>query len=159
MLPYWGEDALPKSGVFANKDWEGQPFGGKGYKGAGGSAVEVSMYGGKGFHAFRLPAKGRLELDGYSIETNKDISGATVWEVQQLKVNGKTPLEKWLPYDTTCGKKVKIGWEMLTVDWKNLDWDREKLGSREDYPKEKVEDVRAEGIRSWSIKLPMKNEK
>jgi hypothetical protein len=159
VLPYWGDKPLPEKGAFPNKNWKDQPFGGKQFDGEGGSVVEVFMYGGDGFKAFRLPAKGKLELDGYTIEASKNIEEIVVLEARDLKVNGKTPLEKWLPYAMTSGEKVKVGRQELNIDWKNLDWDAKKLGSRDDYPKEKVEEVKAEGIRSWTVKFQQKPEK
>ena len=158
ILPYWGDEPLPEKGVFPNKDGNEQPFGGRGFTGKGGSAVEVVMYGGKGFKAFRLPAKGTLELDGYNIDAWKDIDEIVVIEARELKVNGKTPLEKWLPYAVTSGEKVKVG-RQQNIDWKNLDCDEKTYKSRDDYPKEKVEEVKAEGIRSWTIKFQKKAEK
>jgi hypothetical protein len=159
VLPYWGDEPLPEKGVFPNKDLkEQQPFEGDQFDGEGGSAVEVLMLG--GFKAFRLPAKGQLELDGYTIEAWKDIEEIVVIEARELKVNGKTPLEKWLPYGTTSGEKVKVvGSETVNNAWKSLDWDDKRLGSREDYPKEKVEEVKAEGFRSWTVRLQKKAEK
>lgn len=156
VLPYWGDKPLPEKGVFSNKNWKDQPFGGKQFDGEGGSVVEVLMYGGDGFKAFRVPAKGQLELDGYTIDASKDIEEIVVMEARELKVNGKTSLEKWLPYATTSGKEVKVA---LNIDWKNLDWDAKRLGSRDDYPKEKVERVQAEGFRRWTVKFQRKTEK
>ena len=109
ILPYWGDKPLAANGVFPNKDRKEQPFGGERFAGEGGSAVEILMYGGAGFKAFRLPAKGQLELGGYHIDAEKDIREIVVMEARELKVNGKTPLEKWLPYATTSGEKVKLG--------------------------------------------------
>lgn len=159
VLPYSGDKPLPEKGIFSSKNWDRKPFGGKGFEGEGGSAVEVSMYGGDGFKAFRLPANGRLELDGYTIDAWKDIDGVWVMEARELKVNGKTPLEKWLPYATTSSEKVKVGSKQLNWDWKNLDWDAKKSASRDDYPKEQVEEVKAEEFRSWTVKFQKKAEK
>ncbi|MEQ2010060.1 MAG: hypothetical protein ABMA26_25030 [Limisphaerales bacterium] len=153
VFPSWGEKPLPETGVFPVVNWDYRPFEGRQFAGEGGAAVEISMYGGSGFKAFHLPAKGRLELDGYSIKAWKDIDSIIVLEARELKVNGKAHLEKWLPYNPTCGEKVKVGSQVLRVDWKNLDWDESKNRSRDDYPKEKVNQVKAEVIRSWPIRL------
>ncbi|HEY7215920.1 MAG TPA: hypothetical protein VIC28_14940, partial [Thermoanaerobaculia bacterium] len=83
-----------------------------------------------------------------------------VIESRELKVNGKTPLEKWLPFGATNGEKVKVvGSTTVNGAWKSLDWDGKSLGSRENYPKEKVEEVKAEGFRSWTVRLQKKAEK
>src|SRR5262245_28714368 len=39
VLPYYGENPMPKDGTFLNKGEVGQPFQGKKYKGKGGAAV------------------------------------------------------------------------------------------------------------------------
>ena len=117
------------------------------------------MYGGDGFKTFRVPAKGQLELEDYTIDASRDIEEIVAIEARELKVNGKTPLEKWLPYGTTSGKKVKVGSQALNINWKNLDWDAKRLGSRDDYPKEKVEEVKAGGFRRWTVKFQQKGEK
>lgn len=154
VLPFWGDKPLPRNGLFPNTSlWTDKPFRGKLAQGEGGSAVEVTMYGGDGFNAFRLPAKGSLELDGYIVEASKDINEIVVLEAQALKVNSKTPLEKWLPYGTMCGQKVKVSDTALNIDWTNLDWDPEQSRSREDYPKETIKEVKAEGCRYWAVKF------
>jgi hypothetical protein len=153
LLPYWGETPLPESGVFKNKNAPAETFGGKRFDGEGGSAIEVMMYGDDGFKAFRLPARGRVELGGYDIEADKDIHDITILEADELKVNGTTLLEKWLPYATTSGEKVKVIGRTVGGDWKNLDWDEKKLAKRDDYPKDKVDEVKAEGIRRWPVKF------
>jgi hypothetical protein len=153
VLPYWGDRPLPEDGVFPNQTGTGQPFGGKGYAGQGGPAVEVEMYGGAGFHAYRLPAKGRVVLDGYGVEAWKDVKEVVVLECRRLEVNGKTPLEKWLPYDTLSGANVTVGPRMVSADWTNLDWDAKKFRTRDDYPKEKAEQVKADCVRRWTIKV------
>jgi len=158
VLPYWGDRPLSQTGLFTN-DKVGQPFGGFAFAGEGGSAVRVQMYGGEGFKAFRLPAKGRLELDDYSIDASKYIDEIEVMETRELKVNGKTPLEKWLPYATTCDEKVMVRPLGILATWTDLDWDATKRGKRDDYPKEKVENVKAEGFRFWTVKFQQKPEK
>jgi hypothetical protein len=152
VLPYSGDKPLPENGTFPNENWKEQPFGGQQFEGKGGSAIEVCMYGGGGFTTFRLPAKGRLELDGYEIDGSKDISEIVVLEAEELKVNGKTPLERWLPYDTMCGEMVEVN-ERAQINWRNLDWNAEKLGSRQDYPKETVEIVQANGTHRWVVRF------
>ena len=74
VLPYWGGTPLVESGVFKNENAPADTFGGTRFEGQGGSAVEVSKYGDDGFKAFRLPAKGQVELDGYDIEAFKERS-------------------------------------------------------------------------------------
>ncbi len=155
VLPSWGDKPLPENGVFNNSRYD-QPFGGEQFEGEGGSAIKVEMFGGDGFNAFHLPANGRLELDGYSIDGSKDIKEIIVLETKELKINGKTSLEQWLPYGTICSQNVKVSQNQLSSGWKNLDWNWEKNRERDDYPKEKVEEVKAETIRSWTVKFQRK---
>lgn len=159
ILPYWGDDSLPKNGIFLNESGKVQPFGGKGFEGDTGRVVEVAMHGGKGFKAFQLPPKGQIEIDGYRIGAWKDIDGIVVLESRELKVNGMRPLEKWLPYGMTSNEKVKVGSQQANIDWTNLDWDAKKAASRTDYPNEEVKQVTAEGIRALKISFRQHGEK
>ena len=77
-------------------------------------------------------------------------------EARELKVNGKTPLDKWLPYDTMCDEKDTVG---TVRAWPNLEWDMKNDRPRNDYPKEKVEEVVADGVHRWAVTLEPKNER
>jgi hypothetical protein len=152
VLPDRGNEPLPEYGAFPIAHWTEHPFQGKLFKGDGGSAIEVSMYGSNGFRAYRLPAKGRLELDDYNLDADKALGQLWVLEALALKVNGTTPLEEWLPYQTTSGDQVRVTIEGFS-DWTNLDWDSKKHARRNDYPADKVEEVEAEGFTCWRIRL------
>lgn len=152
VLPYWGDKRLSKQGVFLNEDPTLMPFGGGRYEGQGGPATRLDMIVREGFKAFRLPAKGRLVLDGYDVACWKKVSEMVVVEARELKVNGKTPLEKWLPYETTSGKDVRVSAATLGAGGRNLDWDAKRFRKRDDYRKEVVASVKAEGVRSWTVR-------
>jgi hypothetical protein len=152
LLPYWADEPLVESGMFKNKAAPADTFGGKRMAGDGGAVVEIRKYGDDGFKAFRLPANARVELDGYDLEAWKDVHEMTICQADALKVNGTTPLEKWLPYGVLSADVVKVSGSAITADWKNLDWDAKKLKSRTDYPQENVEEIKAEGIRRWTVK-------
>jgi hypothetical protein len=158
ILPRWGDQPLPKNGIFPNKDGRDRPFSGARYDGKGGKTVRVSMsFGRNAFEAFRLPAGGRLVLDDYGIGAdNKYTDTIIVMTAHNLRVNGKTVLEKWLPYPVTSDAKVVVS---DYSDFKNLDWDPKRLGDRDDYPKEKVRNVKAEGIQRWPVHFPAKGGK
>jgi hypothetical protein len=162
ILPDWGEKPLPKDGIFPiDKYWQEKTFQGTRYPGEGGSAIEVKTFNWRnGFIVFRLPANGRLELDHYSVtvDSTSDLNEIVVLEAVELMVNGMTPLEKWLPYDTMCGESVKVGDTALKSGGNRVDWDTEKQERREDYPKEKVEEIIAKKVRSWTIKLDRKDQ-
>jgi hypothetical protein len=154
VLPYWGDEKLPENGVFLNKEWDRLPFGGHGYDGEGGSATHIFMYGGCGFKAFQLPPGGSLGLSRYRFDGAKDFNQLVIMQVLDLKVNGTTSLDKWLPYATICSKQVKVSEDTMRIYWKNLDWDGKTNRERDDYPMEEVREVRADGIRYWTITLP-----
>src|SRR5262245_2155455 len=71
VLPYHADQSLPQGGVFDNRNWESLPIGGILYREAMGSVVMVQFYGGNGFHAFRIPARGRIELHGWWMSANQ----------------------------------------------------------------------------------------
>jgi hypothetical protein len=150
VLPYYAHDPLPKDGLLVNDTHE-QPFTKVLYGGQGGTAVEVKFDGGMLGHkltAFRLPPKGRLILEKYRIGawTRFKFSKFVVWETPVLKVNGKTPLENWLPFRTTSAKKVK-------VTNRSQDLSDTTPRTKQHYPKDHVEKVKAEGFRIWTVKF------
>ena len=154
LLPYWGDEPLAKDGVFKNDNWPSPPFGGLQFEGKGGSAYCVNMYGGDGFKAFRLPAKGTVELEGYPLSTHdKEITEIEVVEAKELKVNGKTALENWLPYHILSDRDVKISERTQRMDRKNLNWDAKTQRDRVDFPQEKVTEIKATGMRRLALKF------
>ncbi len=153
LFPYWIDDPLPATPVFTADRSLGAPFVGKGHGGEGGQAVEVALLGNPGFRVFHLPPRGRVVFDAYSFEGWKDVTSVDVWEVAALKVNGVRALERWLPYTTLSDPDVHVG--MDAPQWTNLDWDRERGGSRVDYPDEPVREVTAEILQRRRITLPV----
>ena len=148
----YGDKPLPADGLF--KSGLAQPFGGQGYdgsaKGGRGKAVEILFLGDPSFWAFRLPANATVGFGDYTIEAWSDIPAVEFWEVSSLLVNGRTPLEKWLPYPTLSDETAVIP---AGTDWKNLDWDPVKLTSRTDYPKEAVKTVTATVLKKWTVPI------
>lgn len=159
---YSGDEPLTGSGKFLEQqDGKPQMLAGAGYdgkKGGGnGEAVEVRYVG--NFRAFYLAPKTTVRFDRYEISCCEDIKHFEVWEVSSLLVNGRTALDKWLPYRTQSGGDVVIP---AKTDWDNLDFDRQTSRSRTDYPDERIEFVKAEVIRKWLLpiaKLGVKAEK
>ncbi|MFL5341885.1 MAG: WD40 repeat domain-containing protein, partial [Gemmataceae bacterium] len=145
LLGYY-RDLLPsRTGKFTSEAADGQPqcFTGKYFdgekKGGQGKAIEISYIGGDGFRAFHLPPRSAMTFDDFAIESWSDIKWIDVLEASELRVNGKTPLQEWLPYPTMSDQQVRIP---ANTDWGNLDWDAKTLKSRTDYPNEKVEFVK-----------------
>ena len=153
VLPYYGDRPLPADGKFKNTGgfarpleadaYDGDRFGGK------GRAVKVTFLG-DGFHAFRLPPAGSLTFADYPIECWSDIRRVEVWEVAELRVNGHTPLEDWLPYKTLSDTRVLIPFWAKTD---GLDWDAARSQPRTDYPKEPVHFVTARVLKKWDLPL------
>jgi len=158
IVPYFGDDPIPANGVFRYRNWKPEPgwgdqrFGGMPIKATQGWAVEVTIQNEDFVRAFHVPAKRRIILEDYEIYASggKDLRKIEVLEARNLKVNGKTPLEKWLPYDTMYGDKEPVD-PVGASD--NLDWDKNRSRPRDDYPKEKVEKVVADGIHHWKATL------
>jgi uncharacterized protein (TIGR03067 family) len=153
VLPYYGDEPLPADGKFKNTggferpleadDYDGDRFGGQ------GKAVRVRFLG-DGFYAFRLPAAGSLAIADYPIHCWSDIRRVEVWEVADLRVNGRTPLEDWLPFKTLGTSHTLIPfWTKAN----GLDWDPARSQPRTDYPKERVDFVTARVLKKWEVPL------
>jgi hypothetical protein len=156
LSKYNANERLPRDRIFLNDGLEsGELFSGAQYDGKGGPVIEVRLLGSRGFRAFRLPAHGRIELNGWLVGGEDEFSELVVLETPELTVDGKTPLEKWLPYVTMSGKSVVAE---RTGDITDLDWDPKRRDSRDDYPKERVEFVRAEKAREWTVKFRPRGE-
>ncbi|VTR96105.1 sigma-70 family rna polymerase sigma factor : RNA polymerase sigma factor, sigma-70 family OS=Singulisphaera acidiphila (strain ATCC BAA-1392 / DSM 18658 / VKM B-2454 / MOB10) GN=Sinac_6419 PE=4 SV=1: Sigma70_r2: Sigma70_r4_2 [Gemmata massiliana] len=157
LIRYSGDKPLPESGKFLATENIPQAFVGDRYAIAKGSetseVVRVSFIG--GFQAFYLAPESTVRFDRYPIECWKDVDQIEVWEVPALRVNGNTVLEEWLPYRTKSDINVRVPADAPAT---NLDWDARTAKSRTDYPKERVEFVRAEPVRKWllPIKKPEK---
>ena len=150
LTRYYGDKPLAATGVFTTGGAPAQPFGGKGYDGGKGGVVEIFCLGNEPFIGFYVAGNRRIKFDEYTIEAWDDIKAMELWEVRSLKVNDRMPLEAWLPYSVMNDPKAVVP---PGTDWKNLDWDAEKLGSRTDYPKEVVRSVNAKGITKWTIAI------
>src|SRR5579862_3584052 len=155
LFPKWADERLESSMCFPSDADQKQPFGGRQCVGDQGTLVEVVMYGHSGFKAFRLPACGQFTFRGFGLDSDKPITEFEICMVKRLMVNGVTPLEKWLPYPTMSGKKVMIS----SGDWINLDWDPTKHCARDDYPNEKVENVKADLVGRWLVPIGKEKKK
>jgi hypothetical protein len=114
----------------------------------GAAVVVIHFLGLEPFTALRVPAGADITLGNYIINTAEPVSDFEIWEVESLLVNGKTPLEKWLPYPVLSDRLVHIGERSKTAV---LDWDKTNNNYRQDYPNEKVEFVIANAIRKWLV--------
>ena len=147
---YWGDHPLAKDNSFkAINPWKrgyeihnaynGDRFGGKGkFRTTHFIGADPPGKDQHSFVAFRLPAGGVLKHDFFPIESWSDISSIEIWEASSLQVNGKRPLEEWLPYQVTSSVETHITkkayWEVMhsgAFQWKDG-------MSTADYPKEQV---------------------
>lgn len=145
---------LPKhTGRFSTVGSFKIPFGGKSFAGPRGTrAIQVTCFGAAhGFLAFRVAPKSRLTLAHYTLDSGADVSDVEVWTARAIRVNGKTLLERWLPYGTLSSKGARADGR---ARWTNLDWDPAKNLRRTDYPKEAVTHVEVEITGRWTV--PMK---
>jgi RNA polymerase sigma factor (sigma-70 family) len=155
---YWGDRPLTGSGKFLEQS-DGKPrmFSGDGFngkRGGKGEAIRVAYVG--NFRAFLLAPKATVRFDRYTIESWNDVEQFEVWEVSALRVNGRTALEKWLPYPTRTEGDVVIPAQTPPSE---LDWDPKTSQSRKDYPNERIEFVQADVIKKWLVPIAKRNAK
>jgi hypothetical protein len=143
-----GDYSLPNVGTFKSHEGEAElPFETERFDSDSGTAVIVSWFGENGgFQAFRLPPEGRLEFTGLLMFGQKEFNELTVLTTHELLVNGKTPLESWLPYSTTSSRRVVA---KRDDGFTNLDWNLE----RKDYPNEEVKFVKAVRFTKRTVKF------
>jgi len=76
-----------------------------------------------------------------------------VVEAQELLVNGKSPLEKWLPFEVGVFKEEKLA----SGVGKKAKLESERAeASRKKRPGEKVGYIEAQGVRRWTVKFQPK---
>jgi hypothetical protein len=114
----------------------------------GASVVVIHFLGLEAFTALRLSKDADITLENYVMNTAEAVSDFDVWEVDSLLINGKTPLQDWLPYPVMSDGVVHIGERPKSVV---LDWDKTLKTYRQDYPKEKVEFIAANVTRKWLV--------
>ena len=111
-----------------------------------GKMVVIRFFGTDSFTAIRVPEGADITSSNYILNTAEPIPEFEVWEVDSLLINGKTPLEQWVPYAVMSDRLVRIG-ERPKITM--IDWDATTHAYRQDFPKEKVEFVSAQAIRKW----------
>jgi hypothetical protein len=156
VLPYFGNDRLKSDTIrFYDRPANDPPFGSSRYKGKGGDAVIVGCFGSKSvaesFNAFLLSARSEVVIEEYEIMTFGDVlEGLEISEVSTILVNGKTPLEKWLPYSLASGNHAFIP---KGGDRNVLDFDRKTYKKRTDYPDAPAKTVVFKDVRKTLLKV------
>lgn len=150
LFPIGGDNRLPADGILKIHDPRVLPISSRRYFGKDGDIVLVCVD--EEFYALRIPAKGCVEalrFTRFSFDALVDIE---VMETEQLLVNGKTPVEEWIPYPTISGKNVTIDFEETADADLNKDPQLPKKVAAK-YPNETVESVRAAKFKIWKIRF------
>jgi len=156
------DGVLNESLTFAGREDSQPPINAKEYSGKKkqGKAVIIEFWGKDDFRAIRLPKQGSIKFESFKFYSFSDVLEIEVWAVKSLLINGKTPLEDWLPYNTTSEPGTHIFNENrdqpINLDFganakeRNIHYPNIN-GVRPDYPGEKVEFIAVQGIRRWKI--------
>ncbi|MCJ8329577.1 MAG: hypothetical protein HRT89_11065 [Lentisphaeria bacterium] len=152
VMRYFGDTKLSTDGAFGNKKPYPQPFKGKKFKGKGGSAIRIDFTGRKGdlFSAWYMPPKGVIHFREYRVMSEKAFDVFEIWQVDSIMVNAFHELRGWLPHEIKCDKSVSIPEE---TTFKDMDWDEDRVGSRMDYKKVKVEMCSTFVDHRWSVPI------
>jgi len=113
-----------------------------------------------GFTAVRLPVGSALELSHFALTTRRELTTdftETVFvEAEELLVNGKIPLETWLPFEVGVFKEKKLP----SGVGKKAKMEAEKAAAAEkERPRGKVEYIEAKGVHRWTVKFQNNGEK
>jgi hypothetical protein len=143
LFPWSGNRPLPERTKFPNAG-STEPLGRLTFDGKGGM-VAIGVEFSTTLRAFRLPARTALELPEYNVTTHRgvttDYNHIVVVEVDELLVNGKTPLEKWLPFQVGVFKQKNLNGGLVSGDFSRP------------APGEKVEYLEAQGVHRWTVKF------
>jgi hypothetical protein len=112
--------------------------------------VVIHFLGRQTFTAIRIPEGGDISLSEYVMNTAEPVPEFEVWEVDSILVNGKTPLQQWLPYPVMSDRLVHIKERPKKT---LIDWDVTRNTYRQDYPTEKVEFMAVHPIRKWLVPI------
>jgi len=159
ILPVTTKRNLPAEPYFTNlntkKEYSlAQPFSAQRYTGEGGSLVHIDYSGFDAFIAFRVAPNGWLEGAEYNVGGTRNSADPTefsVFTAEGLLVNGKVPLDDWLPYRIVSDAKVRVTPGAQLPE--RLDWDEKRNAKRTDYRRESVDFVKAEGAERLDVKI------
>jgi len=156
VLPYFGNDRLISETIhFYARPVNDPPFSSSRYQGRSGDAVIVGCFGSKSaaesFNAFLLPPRSEMVFEEYEMMTFGEVlERLEVLEVSTILVNGKTPLEKWLPYSLASGTHVFIP---KGADREVLDFDRKTYKKRTDFPNDPAKSVVFKDVRRTFVNV------
>ena len=124
----------------------------KAAEGSKGKTIQLkvlSVAEDKAFCLFRLPPGGRVEFESYSFEMwSEYVRSFKSWTAEEITVNGKEPLQKWLPYETLSDAQTLVP---ANAQSDNLNWDAKLLGDRADFRKEPISKLDLKITGTWEI--------
>jgi len=145
VIGYFSNERLPKTGNFLSGRKNKEAFEASEYKEEKGSGIIVNHYGKDHFKAIFLPAKGSIRFKKFVLEDGKFIREHEFMIVSRLLVNGKTPLEDWMPYDVKSSRETVIEGRLYSGDQEILSWHHENTTKDpKPYPKEPVRSIAVE---------------
>ncbi len=120
-------------------------------------AIGVDFYG---FRAVRLPARSAIEIPEFNVtthrETTDDLHQIAFDGADELLVNGKTPLEKWLPFEVGVFKEERLS--SGVGNKAKMESEKAAAGQKK-YVSGTVEYIEAKAVRRWTIKFQNNGEK
>ena len=125
-------------------------FEGKGYKTIKGRVVAVHAFVKPALNAYHIPAMGRIVFKKLPFEAWSKVKSVNVILARDILVNGKTPLDRWLPFPTLSPVKAIV---LAERDWENLNWDKAKNRKRSDFPKEIIKFIELKNLYSYEVPL------
>lgn len=104
------------------------------------------------FLAFRLPARGYLQMADFELLAPAPPEAFEAWEAASLSVNDLRSLEDWLPYDSLSGFRVRLPTGTPGADYASARrWKADRLVEvPEIWPARKIT---AEVLRRWLLPL------
>ncbi len=128
----------------------------KGDDGEERSVIELTFYSTPMVYLFHLPPHGQITLAGLPLRAHIGFDSSkfkelTVLEADNLLVNGKTPLDEWLPYKTMSDAGAKA--DRMDFFKPKTAGEIERRKKEEQLPKEPVESIQATHIRSWTARF------
>ncbi len=151
LVSFSRELRLPKDGMFTADPEGGLPFFVLEVKDENKNrAVMVGFLGEPRFTAFYLPATAKVIFDDFEFPSVEDLAELDWLEAKTLLVNGKTPLEKWLPVPLQSTGGIKLAKEAV---WTDALRDDKSGEPKMDLPKEGVTAVTADIVRGGRLQV------
>ena len=125
VLPNCYNSRFPESGKFApDYNTFKEQFGASKFTEKGKSAVIVHFYGEDFFDALMIPANGNVRFARYLlVEGPHPVKELNLMFTSDILVNGKSPLEEWLPYEVKSNDKVVIETHLYSGDYEVISSD------------------------------------